>query len=321
MNDIRAVLHSYQIDAHGNAASVDATTPPTQNSLIWIHLNAGHAEAKTFLKEKLHIDPLVIKSLTTFEARPRLDEFGDNMLLILRGIHFHPGPKPEDLVSVRIWIEPNRIVTLHHRKSRVMSDVAERIKKNPAPWRMGDFVSHIIDSLHDGIDPTIHELTENVDALEEKSIDDSTGALRQDIAQIRKQAIMFRRHLAPQREVIHRLQHSQQAWMSDSARWYMQDNYNRITRYLEDLDSTRERAQIVQDELDNAVASRLNKNIYRLSVITTIFMPLTFLTGLLGINVDGIPGAHHPKAFLVFCAILGLTIVAEIIYLRKQKWM
>ena len=314
------MLHSYRINPDGSSETVDPKTPPSSESIIWLHFNAAHAATKTFLKEELHVDPLVVKALTAYEARPRLDEFGSNMLLILRGIHFNEGPKPEDLVSIRIWVGGNRIVTIRHRKSRAMSDIAERIKQGRRPRRIGDFVSQIIDELHDGIDPTIYELIGAIDALEAESIDTPSSDLRYDIAQIRKQAILFRRHLAPQRDVIHRLHHSQQAWMTDSDRWYMQDNYNRVTRHLEDLEATRERAQIVQDDLDNALTSKLNRNIYMLSVITVIFMPITFLTGLLGINVDGIPGAHHPASFLIFCGILAVVIAAEIFFFRKFKW-
>jgi zinc transporter len=101
----------------------------------------------------------------------------------------------------------------------------------------------------------------------------------------------------------------------------MQDNSDRTLRFLEDLDAIRERSQILQDELYSALSSKLNKNIYILSVVTAIFMPLTFLSGLLGMNVAGIPGAHHAFAFGIVCLIaLGIGVL-ELLIFKRLKWI
>ena len=91
-------------------------------------------------------------------------------------------------------------------------------------------------------------------------------------------------------------------------------------RYVEDLDTIRERAQIVKDELSNMLSDRLNKNLYILSVIAAIFLPLGFLTGLLGINIGGVPGSDNPNAFWIFNAGLLVLISLQIWLFRKLKW-
>ena len=91
-------------------------------------------------------------------------------------------------------------------------------------------------------------------------------------------------------------------------------------RYVEDLDAVRERCQIVRDELANVLSDRLNKNMYILSVIASIFLPLTFLTGLFGINVSGIPGAYNNNAFVIITgAMVALTLIQVVIF-KKLKW-
>ena len=87
-----------------------------------------------------------------------------------------------------------------------------------------------------------------------------------------------------------------------------------------ELDAVRERAHIINDEVTNQLTERLNKNMYALSVIAAIFLPLGFLTGLLGINIAGIPGAENPAAFAIFCAMLGMLVIAQILLFRKLKW-
>ncbi len=100
----------------------------------------------------------------------------------------------------------------------------------------------------------------------------------------------------------------------------MQESYDRLLRYIEDLDMARERAQIVKDELTNSLAEHMNRIMYLLSVTAAIFLPLGFLTGLLGVNVGGIPGSENTDAFWIFCAILiGLTILQSLIF-RVLRW-
>ena len=315
MEETRACLLSYAFDGEGSGRLLDlATIADDDQRFIWIHLNGRHADAKKFLKDQLQ------KALLAEEMRPRLEERGANALLLLRGINFHPGPTPEDLVSIRLWITGNRIISVSRRKSRAVADMDERIKQGIGPKRVGEFIAMLCSSLNDGIEPAILDLDETVDRLEEISLETPAADLRNDIAAIRKQATLFKRHMAPQRDVYSRLYISQLNCLTPADKWLMQDNNDRMTRFLEDLDVLRERSQILQDELDTALSSRLNKNLYILSIITALFMPLSFFSGLLGMNLSGIPGAAHPMSFGIACGIAVLIAVAEIFIFKKLKW-
>ena len=131
---------------------------------------------------------------------------------------------------------------------------------------------------------------------------------------------MLRRYMAPQKDAIGQLRTSDLNWMLPAHKRHLQESFDRVLRYVEDLDAIRERAQIVKDELANILADRLNKNMYVLSVIAAIFLPLGFLTGLLGINIGGIPGADSSNAFWVFSSILVGIVAAQIIIFKKLKW-
>ena len=113
---------------------------------------------------------------------------------------------------------------------------------------------------------------------------------------------------------------SEQPWLNQHDRRSMQENFDRTLRFVEDLDAIRERAQIIKDELANALSDRINKNMYVLSIIAAIFLPLGFLTGLLGINVGGIPGADNDQAFMIFMGILIVLVGAQIWLFKKMKW-
>lgn len=110
------------------------------------------------------------------------------------------------------------------------------------------------------------------------------------------------------------------SWLSDRHVRDLQESHDRITRYVEDLDAIRARAQIVKDELVSSLSDQLNRNLYVLSVVTAIFLPLGFLTGLFGINVAGMPGVDNDAAFWIFIAFLFVVVAAQIAFFKRNKW-
>jgi len=321
MEETRACLHCYRLDGKGGGAACDLKAALAEREApVWIHLNGHHGDTKKFLREDIGLDPMLVKSMLAEETRPRLEETEQGTLLILRGINHNPGPEPEDLVSLRLWMSAHRIITISRRKARAIADIDEKLKQNRGPRKTGEFIAMLCMCLNDGIEPALSALEENIDTLEDVSADRPTPTLRGDLAAMRKQATLFRRHLTPLRDVVSRLQKTDQVWLSPADKWSLHDSLDRMTRFIEELEALRERSQILQDELYSALSARLNRNIYVLSVITVIFMPLTFLSGLLGMNVEGIPGAGHPQAFFAVCGLAAVIALIQLYIFRRLKW-
>ncbi|BDW98551.1 zinc transporter ZntB [Maricaulis maris] len=292
------------------------------NALAWVHLDGRHEAARQWIETELdYLDPLIIDALLAEETRPRLVEFDKGALMILRGVNLNADAQPEDMVSIRLWIDPSRIITVQRRPLKAVRDIQDRLAAGNGPKDAGEFIGQISARLFERMEPVMTEMHERLDDVEERVMDEPSIAERQEITSLRKQAIIFRRYFAPQRDVIAYLRTSEMDWLTTGHRRRLQENLDRITRYLEDLDAIRERAQIVKDELANALADRMNKNLYVLSLVAAIFLPLGFLTGLLGINVGGIPGADMASAFWIFLAILTAVSAAQIWFFKVMKWL
>jgi zinc transporter len=214
-------------------------------------------------------------------------------------------PVPEDMVSIRLWIDPHRIISLQRRKLKAVGDLAANIEAGQGPVDCAGFITMLIGLLFARMAPAVTSLGEEMDDIEEDVLDGSANALREQIVSIRKKAIIFKRYMAPQRDLITNLLETKIDWFADRNHHHMIEAHDNITRFVEELDSVRERSQVISDEVTNILTERLNKNMYALSVVAAIFLPLGFLTGLLGINIGGIPGAENPQAFVVFCGMLG----------------
>jgi len=318
------VLHACKIEANTSidlSATEVSACLSDHDALTWVHLDLTAKDCRAWLEREVsYLDPILIDALTADETRPRLLEMENGVLLILRGINLNENTEPEDMISIRLWVDDSRIISLQRRPLKALRDIRGRLSAGRGLGNSGEFVTMLTARLFERMEPTFSALDDRLDRLEEEVIDSPTTDTRQRITSIRKEAILFRRYIAPQKDVLAHLRSCDQTWLKLIDRRRLQESLDHVTRYIEDLDVIRERAQVVKDELVNALSDRINRNMYMLSVIAAIFMPLGFLTGLLGINVGGIPGADNGGAFYIFCGILVLIIALQVVFFKKLKW-
>lgn len=319
-----ALLQALAFDGEGSATPLtdaEQIKAASGDQLVWIHLDAGGGLAEDWLARYApDLDSLIVEALLAGETRPRLLERDDGLLLILRGMNLNENSAPEDMVSIRLWITENRILSVRLRKLKAVSDIVDRLKAGQGPTNAGEFVAALVGGLFKRMEPVFAALDEALDDLEEQVMESPDRSQRSAVIGLRKQAIIFRRYIAPQREAISALRLSGPLWLSQPQRHQLQESQDQVIRYIEDIDALRERAQIVKDELSNALSDEMNRNLYQLSLITAIFLPLGFLTGLLGINVGGIPGAETPTAFWIFCGLLSLLVGMQLAMFRRLRW-
>lgn len=319
------MIHAFSIDGQGSGTSLseddDVAAIVESEQLAWVHFDVNDPNSKLWLETELgFLDSIIVHALVAEETRPRILQFDQGTLLILRGVNLNDDARPEDMVSIRLWVDQYRIISVRRRKLKAVADIRERLVEGKGPKNSGEFVTMLINRLFGRMEPVFSDLDERLDDSEERVMENPGTELRQEITAIRKQAILFRRYIAPQRDVIAALRTSDQPWLSITDKRHLQESLDQVIRYVEDIDAIRERAQITKDELANALSDKMNKNLYMLSVVAAIFLPLGFFTGLLGVNVGGIPGADIGSAFLIFCAMLVGVVVFQIGLFRYLKW-
>ncbi|MBO6827492.1 MAG: zinc transporter ZntB [Sneathiella sp.] len=317
------IIHSFELTPDGqcNPLTGQAVSDMVKDErLAWVHLDANHPDTENWLRDNVdYLDQIIIDALLAEETRPRVVEHGEGAMLILRGVNLNENADPEDMISIRLWVDRSRIISLQKRNLKAVKDIVERLEEGRGPKNAGEFLTMLSSHLFERMEPVFSELDDRLDDLEETIIADPDARHRQDITYLRKQAILFRRYIAPQKDVMVQLRTSDLGWLEGIHKRRLQEVLDRITRYVEDLDAIRERAQIVKDELANSLADRMNKNMYVLSLVAAIFLPLGFLTGLLGINVGGMPGTESTTAFWIVsgvCAVFAVIVAAVLKWLR-----
>ena len=168
----------------------------------------------------------------------------------------------------------------------------------------------------------VTDLSEIVDAEEEKlDTDERYTPEHGSVLQIRRRAAGLKRFLAPQRDIFAQLTRIKLPWFCDDDADYWNELNNSLTRYLEELELTRERVGLVLEAEDRRLSVRMNRTMYRFGIITGIFLPMSFLTGLLGINVGGIPFSASPYGFMLACLLMVAVALGQWWLFRRLRWV
>lgn len=330
MSEESQLICAYLLDGKGGGEllgwdAVEGWSPAS--GMAWIHLDATHEETEAWLRERSGLSTFVVDGLLASETRPRCDAFDDGILIVLRGVNLNPGAVPEDMVSIRIWIDGTRIISTRLRKLMAVQDIRDQLSGGKGPISTGHLVARLAARLTERMGPAIDELSDKLSDLESRLVGSDDGAeadlrgARHSLVNLRRVAISLRRYIAPQRDALNRLSQLDEVWLDKQVRGRVRETVDRVTRITEELDEIRERSAVIQDELMNRISQRMERTMYVLTVVATVMLPLGFLTGLLGINVGGIPGAEISWAFWAVCGALVALVAVEVWIFRHLKWL
>jgi len=312
---------AYLLGSHARALNPqESLEPHPGEGVVWLHLDYSDPVMAHWVRTESGVDAVVAETLLAPETRPRSLVHGGGLLVILRGVNLNPGADPEDMVSVRIWMAGNRIISSGQRKLLSIDDLCREIEQGSGPASQGEFLVRLGELMADRIGDVVSDIDYLVDGLETDLLTAEQHELRNALASVRRRNVALRRYLAPQRDALTRLVTERSPLIDDQVRIQLHELTDRTTRYIEDLDEARDRATVTQEELLNRLAEQTNRRMYLLTMVAAIFMPLSFVTGLLGINVGGIPGANDSWGFLVVVGLLAVISVAQWIYFRWRKW-
>lgn len=320
----QGLLHALLLDGVGGSRAYDwhkVNAWTADEGCLWLHFDFEEEESQAWLQQESGLNDIALNSLTNAETRPRSLNRGDNLLLTLRGINMNPGEDPDDMVSLRIWTNGARLISTRRRKLLSTTDVLDELAAGNGPKNTVELLVVWTERITERMTGTIEGFEDRVAAIEERLLSDDTTTIRGELATLRKQIISVRRYLAPQREAMNRLGAETLSWLDDLNRLRLREINDRLIRHIEDMDEVRDRALLAQEELASKIAEQMNARSYLFTVAAVIFLPLGFLTGLMGINVGGMPGIDNAYAFwfVVFlCALVGVGLT---LLFRMRRWL
>jgi zinc transporter len=220
-----------------------------------------------------------------------------------------------------IWLEANRVIITSELKVLDVLNIERWQKSHHAPVTPAEFVARHGLRSADRIEPVIERLGDGLDEIEEQVLGRSVSDSRQKLTHVRHKIISLRRLIWPQRDVLNTLEIEDLSFLSARDRTRLRESSSRLERLGNELQVLSERAALVHEQIIDTRAEQMNKTMLLLTAVTVILLPLTVISGVLGMNVAGIPFADSPHAFWVVAVVLGVIGVALYLLMRRVKWL
>ncbi|MEQ9315028.1 MAG: zinc transporter ZntB [Henriciella sp.] len=320
------LVFAFEFDQEGGAMRLtweDIANGPAERPGVrrWLHLDRLSPEVRTWLVEQSGVDLVIDQALLQEDTRPRCVKHGNGYLINLRGVNLNEGADPEDMIAIRIWSTADVVISLRAFHILAAQDLRERIMQGEVPGSSGAILTFLAARLTDRIEPVVSDLEDQAGEFEDQLIDQAGSLPKSALGNFRRQVLQLRRYIIPQRDALAQMAREGGDLFSPDEILHLREIGDRVTRLGEELDNIRDRSTVMQEQIVEERADRMNQRLFVLSIISAIFLPLGFVTGLFGVNVGGMPGTGSPVAFTFLC--LGMASIATllVLVLHRMRWL
>jgi zinc transporter len=288
-------------------------------SFVVVSGNSKSAEFKLWLKKE--IGDFTADLLTVPNTRSRCTVLDDTAVVIIRVAR--PGASPEDIGRqlLTLYIQKGRVIIASELNIPEFLGIAQWQQTHHAPMSSADLVARLGLRAADRLEPLVEKLGDRLDAVEESLMRESTKDVRSRLAELRRTLINFRRLVWPLRDVLNTLEIEDLSFFTTRDRVRLREAAARCARLGDEVQALSERAVLVHEQILDTRAEQMNKTILVLTAVTVIFMPLTVISGILGMNIAGIPYADEPWAFWGVLGALGALAIGLVVFMRLHKWL
>lgn len=310
------LIFAFELDGKGGGRELgwkDLQFPERLQGPVWIHFHREAHKVERWLKttspHSLPTDNLLAKS-----TRPRCAEHDDGILLNLRGVNLNPGKEPHDMISVRIWMNDKWVISLRKDSLKSVHSIRERLLEGQGPKDTAELILMLAKKLGELKADLLLAMEEKVEVMEDLTPNRRVNSYLSKLSDLRVQISVMKRFMQPQQRALKQLS-TMDLFLRDELEEPCRELIDQAVKHVEDLQGMGERTDILQDEMSTRSSAKTERTMYLLSVVTALFLPLGFFTGLLGINVGGMPGVDDSGAFWYVCKLLGVVFVVEVLLL------
>lgn len=315
------------LDVHDGGSAIagfdlSSIAPPADGDIRWIDLVDQDEDKLNILAEQFGFHQLAIEDCLHFDQRPKLESYSDHLFLVIHGFRLiGDNAQSSEVLELHIFLGSDFLVTVHDQPLPELDAVWNRILRDGSLLRRGaDYVCYLIaDALIDGYFPVVDEVIAKIDRLEDRVLDISGDVNLQEILDLKRLLVEMRHILSPQRDVLALLSKRGEGWINEHTALYFRDVYDHVLRIHESVESAREMVANTRDAYLWAASQRTNEIMKRLTILSAIFLPLTFITGFFGQNFEHLPFASDGLMYGMLASCI-MVPAGMIYYFVKSKW-
>ena len=296
----------------------------TGKGLLWIDIEDTTSEDAQFLIDLFRFHPLAVADCVSKNIHPpKIDQFEDHLFIIVHGINYHVETDVVETTELSLFLGKNYVVTSHDIPMRSVTSTIERLQVDGRPMRRGaDMLAHdIIDALVDNIMPTIDELDDKCTSIESEVVEHPQKETLSSIMQFKRSILALNRVMLPQREIINTIARGDYAVIGKKAQIYYRNIYDHLVRIETLVQGLRDLADSALAMHLSSVSNRMNEVMKVLSVVAAVFLPLTLLAGIYGMNFVNMPELQWRYGYFVVWGVMVLVALSLMVFFRKRKWL
>ena len=307
------------------ATSVDRSwLNPSSGVVVWVDLAAPSIPESLILSETFAFHPLSVEDAMSPKQYPKAEAYDGYLYVILHGIHFREAAHGFATHDVDFFIGPTYLVTVHDGDSRSIAELRDHATRNPKIVSEGAVAlfHRIVDAMVDHYRPEVEKLEDRIDQLEDEVFGAPSAALVRTILVEKRDVSALRRIVTPQRDVVARLARRDFVDISTEMSFRFRDVYDHLVRIADDSLAFQDRITGILDAHLSNVSNRLNEVMKVLTIVSTILLPLTLLSGIFGMNVPlpRFPGGDAAQFW--WLTVIALAIVAAmLVFFRRKRWL
>ena len=296
-----------------------------ENTNTWINVNGlNHVDEIEKLGQHYKLHPLIIEDIASTKQRPKVDEYEDYLFIVLKMLYFD-GNQDLKIEHISFVLGPNYVLSFQETEGDVFDPIRERLRtgKGRARGLGADYLLYILmDAIVDNYFALIETFGDKIEDLEDKLFDNKTDEnITSEIQTLKKEILKIRRAVYPLREVVNKLEKNENEFIQEKTHNYLRDLYDHIIQVSESIDIYREMIWGLMDMYMSTISNKMNEVMKVLTIMASIFIPLTFLAGIYGMNFENIPELKFKNGYFVLLGLMLVVFLGMLYYFRKRKWL
>ena len=306
--------------------SIDECFPYKDTPTVtWINIDGLH-QVEIMEKIGIHFGfhPLIMEDILNTRQRPKMDDLEDYVYVVLKMLSYKEEDNVIDAEQISIILGQNFVISFQEKEGDVFEPIRERIRKNKGRIRkMGaDYLAYaLLDSVVDNYFTILEKLWERIEFLEEELVENPSTQTLQEIYELKREMIFLRKSIWPLREVISELERGESSLIKESTGIYLRDVYDHTIQVIDTVETFRDMLSGILDVYLSSISNRMNEVMKVLTIIATIFIPLTFLAGVYGMNFRYMPELEWHQGYFAVLFLMVIIFIVMVIYFRKKKWL
>jgi magnesium transporter len=308
----------------GRVLRVEDLHPPADESILWVNIGGVHnVDVLGAFGKQFQLHPLLLEDIANTDQRPKLEEYDAHLFLVVKMLVATEGGGIL-AEQVSFVLGRNLVLSFQENGTDVFGSVRERLRGGKGRLRDSgsDYLLYaLVDAIVDQYFGVLEVLGEQIETLQERVVSDPRPETLHEIHALKRQLLFVRRAVWPLREAVHSLSRAESPYLRESTRIFFRDVYDHVIQIADTVETLREMVSASLDIYLSSVSNRLNAVMRVLTVITTIFMPLSFIASIYGMNFEHMPELQWRWGYPLILAVMSLVAIAMLAGFRRRKWL